>query len=188
MTRGAPRSGESQTPDTRTGRDAPVAVIVAENEQEAQTWRTVAERLSGTFKVRLQPLPVGELRGVEARALWIADGPAAASGLCDALAANQAKDPAGVVFVCAVPSSGANLPNVPVLVLRGRQSEALSHADAVAGYESLPVGRLIELENCADAPESEQPVALATAISWFFESLEETSAEASTFGNPSRAG
>ncbi|HKI84062.1 MAG TPA: hypothetical protein VKA63_06985 [Candidatus Krumholzibacteria bacterium] len=156
---------------------------MVENEQEARTWRAVAERLSGTFEVRIQTLPAGELRSGEARALWIADGSEAGLELCDALAADPARSPVGIVFVCAVPSVATNLHGVPVLVLRGRQSETLSHADAVAGYESLPIGRLIELENCADAPESEQPLALATAIVWFFESLEETSAEASTFGN-----
>ena len=58
----------------------------------------------------------------------------------------------------------------PVLVLRGRQSALMSHAEAVALREAFPGSRLIEPEDCGSWPFGSCPEAAAEAVEWFLSS------------------
>ncbi|MSQ08226.1 MAG: alpha/beta hydrolase [Dehalococcoidia bacterium] len=61
--------------------------------------------------------------------------------------------------------------SVPAMVLRGRQSRLLPHADAVALHVAMPGSRLIEPEDCGDWPFGSCPEACATAVNWFLSEL-----------------
>ena len=61
--------------------------------------------------------------------------------------------------------------SVPAMVLRGRQSRLLPHADAVALHGAMPGSRLIEPEDCGDWPFGSCPEACATAVKWFVSEL-----------------
>jgi pimeloyl-ACP methyl ester carboxylesterase len=61
--------------------------------------------------------------------------------------------------------------NLPVLVLRGRQSRTQSHEAAVRLHEAIPASRLIEPEDCGDWPFGACPDAAAAAVAWFAGSI-----------------
>jgi len=60
-----------------------------------------------------------------------------------------------------------DLQGIPTLILRGRQSTALSHESAVSMHDALRHSTLIEPENCADFPAKDNADAAASAVNWF---------------------
>ena len=62
----------------------------------------------------------------------------------------------------------------PVLVIRGRQSTALSHSEAVAEREAFvkaKTTRIVELEHTADLSFSQRPYEFVEALVWFLDSV-----------------
>lgn len=60
---------------------------------------------------------------------------------------------------------------VPSLVVRGRQSEALNHDDAVALHEAIPDSHLVEPEHCGSWPAKDCADDFETAVRWFIQEL-----------------
>lgn len=56
---------------------------------------------------------------------------------------------------------------IPTLILRGRQSTAISHESAVTMHNAIRHSTLIEPENCGDFPAKDNPDAAASAVNWF---------------------
>lgn len=56
---------------------------------------------------------------------------------------------------------------ISTLILRGRQSSAVSHESAVRMHESLRHSTLAEPEDCGDFPARSNPNAAASAVNWF---------------------
>jgi pimeloyl-ACP methyl ester carboxylesterase len=55
----------------------------------------------------------------------------------------------------------------PVLVFRGRESAAETHAQAVRVHEEIPSSQLIELDNCGNLPTKNCPTQLSESLRWF---------------------
>ena len=62
---------------------------------------------------------------------------------------------------------------ISTLILRGRQSTSLSHADAVDMHVSLRLSTLVEPENCGDFPAKHNAAAAASAVNWFIKGVNE---------------
>ncbi|MQG87873.1 MAG: hypothetical protein FI699_03235 [SAR202 cluster bacterium] len=62
---------------------------------------------------------------------------------------------------------------ISTLILRGRQSTSLSHADAVDMHVSLRLSTLVEPENCGDFPAKHNAAAAASAVNWFINGVNE---------------
>ena len=140
---------------------------------------SLAERLSSDFLVELVPLP-GDGRGGDwtSAALDAVGAPALVVGYGQscraAFVSTRLREVKALMVVDAsLPHPDTDDPGVSTLILRGRQAERLTHADAVALMNRLPGSRLYELEDCADDPAVEAPDALETAIRWFIDHLPE---------------
>ena len=88
----------------------------------------------------------------------IAPGSANAIVLCD-----------GVIPDKEIPITYA----INTLILRGRQSTSLSHADAVDMHMSIRLSTLVEPENCGDFPAKHNAAAAASAVNWFINGVNE---------------
>ncbi len=56
---------------------------------------------------------------------------------------------------------------IATLILRGRQSNIVTHEAAVQMHDALRHSTLIEPENCADFPAKDNADAAASAVNWF---------------------
>ena len=60
---------------------------------------------------------------------------------------------------------------VPILVFRGRESSAETHAQAVKVRDEIPGSHLIELDDCSELPTKNCPTALAESLMWYLDDL-----------------
>ncbi len=152
----------------------PALLLVAGGHAPAE-WAAFAERLTALHRViALGPGTTGNglagaLRSVAGGAALIAHG-----GACKGAAGYAASDTAGLVALVLSDCKADDLADLrvaaPVLVLRGRQSALMSHAEAVALREAFPGSRLIEPEDCGSWPFGSCPDAAAEAVEWFLSS------------------
>jgi pimeloyl-ACP methyl ester carboxylesterase len=108
-------------------------------------------------------------RNVGSKAVLVAHG-----GPCKDAALFAASAPASLVALvlsdCNADVVAGLRVGVPVLILRGRQSALMSHAEAVALREAAPGSRLIEPEDCGSWPFGSCPEAAAEAVAGFVSS------------------
>jgi len=76
-----------------------------------------------------------------------------------------------LILVDCTPPADLPIPSCPVLLVRGRQSEHVQHAEEVAEFERLEHGRIVELESCGNDPVTQCPEQLAETIRWFLSTL-----------------
>lgn len=148
---------------------ADTLVFLLPGSQETAPWEAFAARFSGDFRVLLLSVPEHVRVDSLSTALQIAvDGILVAEGDAVGVACRVAlsgQPPRLLALIEGCPPEDAT-PAVPTLLLRGRQSDSVPHAQAVAAFERLPQGRLFELENCADDPVREIPSQVETALRW----------------------
>lgn len=152
----------------------PALLLVAAGHAPAE-WAAFAERLAGLHRViALGPGTTGNglagaCRNIAGGSVLVAHG-----GACKDAAAYAASDGAGLVALvlsdCDANDAAGVRVAAPVLVLRGRQSLLMTHADAVALREAFPGSRLIEPEDCGSWPFGSCPEAAAEAVEWFLSS------------------
>jgi pimeloyl-ACP methyl ester carboxylesterase len=138
-------------------------------------WTAFAERLAGLHRVIALAWRgtgndlAGACRSVAGGTVLIAHG-----GACKDAARYAASGAAGLVALvlsdCPADDVAGLRVAAPVLILRGRQSGLMSHAEAVALREAFPGSRLIEPEECGSWPFGSCPDAAAEAVEWFLSS------------------
>ncbi len=150
-----------------------VTCVLTSSEHGPADWDEFARTLDA--KLSLVALPPGV--GVDAttdlvpageKFLVVAHGEAGRAALKFAAAGNRAL--AGLVLADFAPGPGSVRPGglpCPALLLRGRQSTAVSHEAIVRARERLPGSWLIEPEDCGAWPFGSCPEAAAGAVLWF---------------------
>ncbi len=139
-------------------------------------WGKVAATLERRHSVALvqhaDAAAIGEVvRASGHPIIIVAHGETAVRGACRAAVQAGPNAVRALALVGAVPPNEGALPTQPTLILLGRQSTGLSHELAVAAFERLPAGRIVELEDCGDEPQRDRPAAVVSGISWFVRDL-----------------
>ena len=167
-------SDESQrdAPPPPTDDDAnPTPVVVAVDGDDPEgLWAGIVETLGARAPaVLLLNTDAGNLEervdSSDPPPVIVAHGANAAEAACKLPGARA------LVVVEGLPPESCALAKRPTMIVRGRQSDNLTHEQAVTAFERLPAGRIVELEYCGGEPQRDQPAAMATAISWFVENL-----------------
>jgi pimeloyl-ACP methyl ester carboxylesterase len=147
-----------------------VALLIS-GDREPESWQEFAALTAQDWRVIAAPPATSNTAGLVSALggtpLLVAHGTACAAAI---LVASGVAQVSGLVLAdCGPDFEGAKgqLANVPVMLLRGRQSRSVSHAQAVALHEAMPGSRLIEPEDCGDWPFGSCPEAAATAVRWF---------------------
>ena len=158
----------------RDDEDLPHIVVALAGTDDDQLWGKVAEALGERYSVSLAPRADANeiqrlVRSKNRPAIIVAHGISAIRHVCRIAATGDAVR--ALALIEGAPPSEYGPPSQPTLILRGRQSEDLTHSSAVAAFERLRAGRIVELENCGSEPQRDQPEALVSAISWFAETL-----------------
>jgi len=77
------------------------------------------------------------------------------------------------------PDEIGSMHEISTLILRGRQSTAVSHESAVRMHDSLRHSTLAEPEACGNFPAKSNPDAAASAVNWFLTGSDTTEFDAS---------
>lgn len=151
-----------------------VPLILVSSDDSADTWDALAEHASGRWRVTACHAPTANRL---LQAVWSIGEPAVvcANGVQASVAAlcAQAAAHGAIPLVVLIDFASTNdrLPDGAgpgrVAIIRGRQSEEATHADAVRAR--LAIGgrcKLVELENCGDNAAASCPAEFEAAISW----------------------
>jgi pimeloyl-ACP methyl ester carboxylesterase len=151
-------------------------VVLISSSKEPADWEHFALRLAEDHRVVALAGSAAKdllaaLRAIGGQPVLVAHSEAGIQA--SAVAASNPDALSGLVLADCCPSATTERIRVacPVLVLRGRQSTALSHSEAVALHEAVPGSRLVEPEDCGAWPFGSCPEASATAIRWFVSEL-----------------
>lgn len=153
------------------------AIVLISSDRLPEEWAEFAEAVSQEHRViAIGREAVASLRAVLKSAggapVLVAHGPAGRQACSTAAADPDAL--LALVLADYRPEAGwteHTRVSVPAMVLRGRQSRLLPHADAVALHGAMPASRLIEPEDCGDWPFGSCPEVCAIAVKWFVSEL-----------------
>ncbi len=174
------QSGRVVSVDAWPGSDAAQPVVIVAPGTSADDWSefsslVVASRapllaeVSSAFELVMLIWEIGEpvllLSQGDDAAGWVSEAVNSAPGAVTALAICNGRVPTELI---------STMHAVSTLILRGRQSELQTHADAVSLHESLPHSMLIEPEDCGDFPAKDNPDSAAAALNLFIAGMGES--------------
>jgi pimeloyl-ACP methyl ester carboxylesterase len=156
---------------------AGTALALVSDERSPDAWNDFAGLLASQHRVVALPAEARHnlpevMKALGRRPALVAHGAAVREAFRLAVAGPQAVS--ALVVADYAPGPGPSdymRVNVPVMVLRGRQSVLVSHAGAVSLHEAIANSRLIEPEDCGDWPFGSCPGAAAEAVRWFIAEL-----------------